>query len=124
MVASSASSKAGRLARGFHFQLAPGVLDRVEFGRVGRQKESRQVIDTFDELGCPLSSVGIEAIPNQQAGPPQFLVQMPEETDDLEGGDVDLGMQAKVEPHPESAGRHSPAEVEGRSKPPLVLAKR
>ena len=66
-----------------------------------------QVIDTFDKLGRPLRSVGIEAIPDQQAGAAQLLVQMPEETDDLEGGDVGLGMQAKVEPHPVSAGRHA-----------------
>ena len=71
------------------------------------------VIDTFNELRRPLGAVGIEAIPEQQPRPVQFLVQMAEETDDLPGADLGLGMQAKVKPHPVAAGSHAQGR-EGR----------
>jgi hypothetical protein len=66
-----------------------------------------QVIDTFNQLRRPLSAVGIAAIPEQHPWPPQFLVQMPGEIDDLQCADLRLGMQAKVRPHPVSAGGHT-----------------
>jgi hypothetical protein len=88
----------GPIGEGVHFQIAPGVLDGVEFGRVGRQEESMQLIDTFNELGRAFGSVGIEAIPNQQAEPRQLLVRMPEESDDLEGGDVSLNSRLALPP--------------------------
>jgi len=68
------------MGEGVHFQIAPGVLDRVEFGRVDRQEERMQVINTFNQLRRPLGAVGIEAIPEQQPRLVQFLVQMAEET--------------------------------------------
>ena len=92
----------GPIGEGVHFQIAPGVLDRIEFGCVGRQEKSMQVMDAGNQLHRPFGTVGIEAIPNQHTRFLQFLVQMVEETDDLAGADLSLGMQAKVKPHPVS----------------------
>jgi hypothetical protein len=90
------------IGKGIHFQIAPGVLDRIEFGGVGRQEKSMQVMDAGNELHRPFGAVGIEAIPNQHTRTFQFLVQVAEETDDLAGANLSLGMQAKVKPHPVS----------------------
>ena len=95
------------VSEGVHFQMAPGVLDGIEFRGIGGQEEGVQEMKTGDELRGAFSSVGIEAVPNQQAGLPQLLVQRAEETNDLVAADVGLGMQAKVKSHGIAAGRHS-----------------
>jgi hypothetical protein len=59
-----------------------------------------------DELRGAFSSVGIETVPSQQAGLPQFPVQIAEEGDALVAADVGLGMQAKVKSHAVAARRH------------------
>src|SRR5271169_3600386 len=96
----------GPIGQGVHLQIAPGVLHRIEFGSVGGQEESVQVMKAGNELRCTFSAVGIETVPNQQAGLPQFLVQIAEESNDLVAADVGLGMQAKVKSHAVATGRH------------------
>ena len=91
---------------GVHFQIAPGVLDGIEFRGVGRQEESMQMMKAGDELRGAFGAVGVETVPNQQAGLPQFLVQVAEESNDLVAADVGLGMQAKVKSHAVAARRH------------------
>jgi len=78
---------------GVHFQIAPGVLDGIEFRGIGGQEEGVQVMKTGDEFRGAFSAVGIETVPNQQAGFPQFLVQIAEEGDDLVAADIGLGMR-------------------------------
>jgi hypothetical protein len=94
------------VSEGVHFQIAPGVLDGIEFRGIGRQEEGVQVMKPGDKLRGAFSSVGIETVPNQQAGLAQFLVQIAEESDNLVAADVGLGMQAKVKSHAVATGRH------------------
>jgi hypothetical protein len=94
------------VSEGVHFQIAPGVLDGIGFRGIGRQEEGVQVLKAGDELRGAFSSLGIETVPNQQAGLPQFLVQIAEESNDLVAADVGLGMQATVKVHAVAAGRH------------------
>ena len=93
--------------QGIHFQIAPDVLDRVEFRRVGRQEEGMQLIGTFEKAPRTFGAVGVEAIPEQHARALQFLVQMPEEAHHLPGADLGVGMETKIEPHVITAGRHT-----------------
>jgi hypothetical protein len=97
----------GSIGEGVHFQIAPGVLNRIEFGCVGRQEESMQVMDAGNELRRPLGAVGIEAIPDQHTRPLQLLVQMAEEAGDLRSADLGLRVQAEIKPRDISAGRHA-----------------
>jgi len=99
--------ESGTIGEGVHFQIGPEVLDRVEFRRVSGQEEWVQMIGTFHKVSRAFGAVGVEAIPEQYAGPLQFEAQVAQEANDLSGADLSLRVKAKVKSHSVSAGGHA-----------------
>jgi len=56
------------------FQPAPGVLDRVEFRRIGRKKAGPDPRARQKKVAGTASAVGIEAVPDQQPRTLQLAV--------------------------------------------------
>src|ERR1700722_15530982 len=88
------------------FHVAPDVLDRIEFGSVGRQALDHDMsIECFDILGNHATTVSRQAIPNHQQLAADLLAQRLQEFDELRTADG-ASVQAKVEVPETDAGNH------------------
>jgi len=103
-LASEAGQIEGRIVgEPIGFEVGPQVLNRVEFGGIGREvlKVRRAGRDAFIDQLTQMSS---ETIPDQHHGAAQLALQMLEEVHDAHGVDVVVGEHAKVQCQP-IAGR-------------------
>ncbi len=78
-------------------QVAPEVLDWVEFGRVGRKELCRELAVLGQKVLHEIRTVGIEPIPDENHRRVGLRQELSEKTDDTLRVDVRIRVQAKVE---------------------------
>ncbi len=92
---------------GIHFQVAPSVLEGIEFRGVRREKGGERVGMSDQELGGPARPMGIEVVPEHHPGAVQFALQTGAKADHVTRWDVGIRVEAKVKVHALTAGSYA-----------------
>lgn len=86
--------------------VAPEQLNGVEFRGAGRQRLEVDGRAATQESLDRVSAVGVQAIPDHHDGTLDLTAPVPEELDDVGGGEVGVGQEPEVQPDPPALGCH------------------
>ena len=78
----------GQIRQRVELQVAPDVLHRIEFGRVGRKELGRDLPVRGEEVLDEIRAMGIEPVPDENDGRVNLCQELPEKVDDTLGVDV------------------------------------
>ena len=95
----------GQVGQCVSLQMSPEVLDRVEFGRIGRKVVGVEFIAGFDECLHGPRAVPRQAIPYELDGAGQCAEQVAQKTGEVPGKDVLVGIESKDKPDVIAFGR-------------------
>ena len=97
----------GQIRQWVELEVAPDVLHRIEFGRVGREELGDELGVRCEEILHNVRAMGIQPIPDKNDGRVDLCQELTKEVHDTLGVDIGIRVKAKVEADVIALGRHA-----------------